>query len=224
MVSIPVLHSWARLLRHPSIRDSAHVTQSIGPLLETCSHRLVRYEALPEDPKNATLHFLNEDIDTVPERHAFLGNYRRYCVDVVEVIVRKTPIEALHHILGQAENLFLTLYDGNTGFEGEDLPAAAMLVFNSVLMPFSSVEFHQELYTCAESRCSNHRDRCRPQGLPQVGLKPGRGAPAECENFVLCFPLETKQCEQERDHNGMQDFFENWCRNVMRIEFQVIAS
>jgi hypothetical protein len=29
-----------------------------------------------EDP---TVQFLVEDIDTVPERHAFVGNYRRYC-------------------------------------------------------------------------------------------------------------------------------------------------
>lgn len=37
------------------------------------------------------------------------------------------------------------------------------------------------------------------------------------------FSPETKQCGQERDHNGMQDFFEDWCRNVMQFEFQVIA-
>lgn len=112
VVSIPVLHAWTRLLRTRSIRDSAAVLQLVPALLETCSSRLIRYEVLPEDSNDPTFVLLNEDLDTVPERHAFLGNYRRYCVDVVEVIVRKMPLDAMQHILGQATNLFTNLYDG----------------------------------------------------------------------------------------------------------------
>src|SRR5437762_3110294 len=82
MVSIPVLSIWARLLRSETIANSDAVTNLIGPLLEICSSRLIRYEWLPEDSENATLLFLQEDIDTMPERHAFLGNYRRYCVQI----------------------------------------------------------------------------------------------------------------------------------------------
>ena len=85
-----------------------------------CSQRLVRYEAFPDDSNDPTIIFLNDDIDTLPERHAFLGNYRRYCVDVVEVIVRKTPLEALRHILEQATELLKTLYDGNPSFTPEN--------------------------------------------------------------------------------------------------------
>ncbi|KAF4539483.1 Protein msn5 [Lasiodiplodia theobromae] len=116
VVSIPVLHAWTRLLRTRSIRDSSAVLQLVPALLETCSSRLLRYEALPEDSDNPTFVLLNEDLDTAPERHAFLGNYRRYCVDVVEVIVRKMPLDAMQHILGQATALFTNLYDGLAPF------------------------------------------------------------------------------------------------------------
>jgi exportin-5 len=106
VVSIPILHIWTRLLRNRNLRDTDAVGQLIQGLLETCSERLIRYEALPEDTNDPTITLLNDDIDTLPERHAFLGNYRRYCVDVIEVIVRKSPLEALQHILGQAGQLF----------------------------------------------------------------------------------------------------------------------
>lgn len=116
VVSIPVLHAWTRLLRTRTIRDSSAVLQLVPALLETCSSRLLRYEALPEDSNDPTFILLNEDLDTAPERHAFLGNYRRYCVDVVEVIVRKMPLDAMQHILGQATALFTNLYDGFAPF------------------------------------------------------------------------------------------------------------
>jgi exportin-5 len=91
----------------------------VGGLLETCCARLIRYEALPEDTEDVTLQFLNEDIDTVPERHAFLGNYRRFCADVIEVLVRKTPVEAMQHILSQATSMLQNLYHDQPSFQRE---------------------------------------------------------------------------------------------------------
>ncbi|KAK8254364.1 armadillo-type protein [Phyllosticta capitalensis] len=111
-VSIPVLHAWTRLLRVRAVRDSPVMLQLIGSLLEIASKRLVRYEAFPDDSEDPTYVLLHEDFDTVPERHAFLGNYRRYCVDIVEIIVRKMPQDAMQHILVQATNAFQNLYDG----------------------------------------------------------------------------------------------------------------
>ena len=89
----------------------------VGGLLETCCARLIRYESLPEDTEDVTLQFLNEDIDTLPERHAFLGNYRRFCSDVIELLVKRTPVEAMEHILGQATNTFQHLYDNEPPFQ-----------------------------------------------------------------------------------------------------------
>lgn len=88
----------------------------IGGLLEICCTRLIRYEAFSEDSEDVTILFLNEDVDTVPEKHAFLGNYRRFCVDIIDVLVRRTPVEAMEHILGQATNVFQSLYNDQPPF------------------------------------------------------------------------------------------------------------
>ncbi|KAF2641514.1 ARM repeat-containing protein [Massarina eburnea CBS 473.64] len=120
VVSIPVLHCWTKLLRSRIVRESEVVTQMVGGLLETCCARLIRYEVFPEDSEDVTILFLNEDIDTVPERHAFLGNYRRFCADVIDVLVRRTPVEAMQHILGQATNTFQNLYSGQPAFQPQN--------------------------------------------------------------------------------------------------------
>lgn len=92
----------------------------VGGLLETCCARLIRYEVFPEDSEDVTILFLNEDIDTVPERHAFLGNYRRFCADVIEVLVRRTPVEAMEHILAQATNTLQSLYNDHPPFQPQN--------------------------------------------------------------------------------------------------------
>ncbi|KAJ4348535.1 karyopherin [Didymosphaeria variabile] len=120
VVSIPVLHCWTKLLRSRIVRESPVVNQMVGGLLEICCARLVRYEVFPEDSEDATILFLSEDIDTVPERHAFLGNYRRFCADVIDVLVRRTPVEAMEHILGQATNTLQGLYNDNPPFQPQN--------------------------------------------------------------------------------------------------------
>ncbi len=119
VVSIPVLHAWTRLLRVQSILDTPPTTQLVPGLLETCSRRLIRYEHLPDDADEPALAFLLEDLDTLPERHAFLGNYRRYCTEVVQTIVRMMPRQALTHILTQASTLFDAIAAGQADFRGE---------------------------------------------------------------------------------------------------------
>lgn len=112
VVSIPVLVTWTRLLNHRALGTSIVKTHLVGPLLEVCSSRLVRYENLPEDTQDATLILLIEDTDTLPERHAFLGNYRRYASQVIETIVQLTLSDAINYILGQTDNILQHLYDG----------------------------------------------------------------------------------------------------------------
>lgn len=117
-VSIPVLHSWSRLLTAESIERMDFVTRLIAPLLEICTQRLVRWENFPEDSEDPTILFLNDDIDTIPERHAFVGNYRRYCSTVIEVIVQKRPHEAIPHILSGVDQNLNNLYSGVQPFNG----------------------------------------------------------------------------------------------------------
>lgn len=121
-VSIPVLHLWAYLLGSEKIRRLPAVTRRVGELLEICSHRLIRYEALPVHTTNPSIIFLNEDVDTLPERHAFLGNYTRFCNQIVELIVEEQPVDALYHILAQADHVLDHLYDGEPPFERERSP------------------------------------------------------------------------------------------------------
>lgn len=90
----------------------------IAPLLELCSSRLVRYENVPEDSDDPSMIFLLEDIDTVPERHAFLGNYRRYSITVIEYIVRQKQSQAIYHILSQVDYTMQHLYNGQPPFNG----------------------------------------------------------------------------------------------------------
>jgi exportin-5 len=118
VISIPILVSWTRLLRSDTIGDSPTMTPLIAPLLELCSSRLIRYESMPEDSDDPSLIFLLEDIDTIPERHAFLGNYRRYSVQIIEYIVRQKRSEAVYHILGQVDQAIQHLYDGQQPFAG----------------------------------------------------------------------------------------------------------
>lgn len=56
--------------------------------------------------------FLLEDTDTIPERHAFLGNYRRYCCQIIEAIVLLTTRDAISYILGRTDDILQHLYDG----------------------------------------------------------------------------------------------------------------
>ena len=116
VISIPVLVTWTRLLHSDTIGGSPTITPLIAPLLKLCSSRLLRYESMPEDSDDESLIFLLEDIDTVPERHAFLGNYRRYCVQIIECIVRQKQSEAIYHILGQVDQSMQHLYDGQPPF------------------------------------------------------------------------------------------------------------
>ena len=118
VVSIPVLVTWTRLLRSEEIGGSPTVIPLIAPLLEICSSRLLRYESLPEDSDDPSLIFLLEDIDTLPERHAFLGNYRRYSVSVIECIVRWKQSDAIYHILSQAGHALTHLCDHYGPFAG----------------------------------------------------------------------------------------------------------
>ena len=119
-VSIPILHLWIQMLGSDITGDLPSVMSLVGRLLEVCSYRLLKYEALPQDSRVPSILFLNEDVDTIPERHAFLGNYARFCKDVVDCIVQKQPFDALNHILGQTDQVIEHLYDVDRPLRGEE--------------------------------------------------------------------------------------------------------
>ena len=118
-VSIPALHCWTRLLRSRAIQKAPFFVPMAGQLMALCSSRLIKYEQFPEDSEDVTILFLHEDLDTIPERHAFLGNYRRYCSDIIDTIVRAIPTEAISLILSRATEAFQNLYSGQPPFRRE---------------------------------------------------------------------------------------------------------
>lgn len=119
MVSIPILVTWTRILGHRNLGPSDLVSKTVGPLLDVCTSRLVRYENLPENSTDPTYLFLLDDTDTIPERHAFLGNYRRYSSQIIEQIVQLKLVDAVSYILGRTEDILQKLYDGQPPFSSK---------------------------------------------------------------------------------------------------------
>ncbi|KAL8945106.1 MAG: hypothetical protein Q9211_000379 [Gyalolechia sp. 1 TL-2023] len=131
-VSITALHVWVKILSSEELASSTPVASFVGELLEVCSQRVIKYEALPDDSPNPSIIFLNEDLDTMPERHAFLGNYMRFCKTIVERIVQQQPADALYHILSQAEQVITHLYDGE--------PAFSVPTYSKASVPFLKLD------------------------------------------------------------------------------------
>ena len=149
-VSIPALHLWTKLLSSETYGRLPAVTALFGRLLEISSHRLFRYEALPEDSSNPSILFLKEDVDTMPEKHAFLGNYARFCNQIVTMIVEQQPTDALYHILGQADQVLNHLYDGEQAFSSRDYSKTSLPVLR-IDAQFSVIE--AALKGCAKWLC-----------------------------------------------------------------------
>ncbi|OOQ81799.1 putative nuclear import and export protein Msn5 [Penicillium brasilianum] len=116
-VSIPCLHLWSRLLGVQKIGTSEFVVNQTPTFLTVCTQRLIRWESLPTESEDPTIQFLAEDIDTIPERHAFLGNYRRYCSSIIETITQKRAQEAVREILGRVDENLDNLYSGAEPFQ-----------------------------------------------------------------------------------------------------------
>ncbi|KAI0098848.1 armadillo-type protein [Nemania sp. FL0031] len=161
VVSIPVLVTWGRLLSHQGLgHDIAATTAVIGPLLELCSARLIRYESLPEDSDDPTIRLLFEDTDTIPERHLFLGNYRRYASQVIENIVQLMASDAMKHILGQTENVLTHLYD--------DSPPLDIANYSKVSLPVLRVDARATVIEAALKGYTKWRNGLRSSGKQEA--------------------------------------------------------
>lgn len=125
-VSIPVLHLWSRLLPIQKIGTLDFVVSQTPSFLNICTQRLIRWESLPTDSDDPTVQFLVEDIDTTPERHAFVGNYRRYCSSIIESITVKRPQDAVREILSRVDDNLNTLYDGVEPFSMQTFSKSAL--------------------------------------------------------------------------------------------------
>jgi exportin-5 len=108
-VSLPVLDVWLRLLRSRTPQFTDIINESMGALLELCTQRTMKFDALPEDSTNPVIAFLAVDCDTLAQRDLILSQYRTACVSTIETVVRRVPVDAIKHILGETANFFTSL-------------------------------------------------------------------------------------------------------------------
>lgn len=116
-VSIHCLELWAHFVRHNKPWATTEA-EHYNSLLEICRQRLVRYEVLPEGFEDDTWLFLQEDFDTIAERHTFVGNYRKYCVEVVHQMIPRYPLAVTIHLLDEAKTLIGNLSQIGSDFNG----------------------------------------------------------------------------------------------------------
>ncbi|PBP25975.1 ARM repeat-containing protein [Diplocarpon rosae] len=200
VVSIPLLVTWSRLLRSEIIGSSPTITPLIAPLLELCSSRLIRYESLPEDSNDPSLIFLLEDIDTVPERHAFLGNYRRYSVTIIEAIVRQKRSEAIYHILGQVDQSMRQLYDGQAPFSIESYSKASV--------PVLRTDAH---FTVVEATLKGYMKWRSAHGSESL---------QDVKCSTRCTSETYAKITQEQECTAMEGNFEAWCERLLELNYE----
>jgi len=147
-ISIPALNLWTKILRSETLGQVEAVQPFTPRLLELATTRLIRvhisslanipvtdvmryilqYESMAEDSTNPSVVFLNEDLDTIPERHAFLGNYRRFCSSIVESITRRRPFEAFPFIISNVDNTLSSLYSNEPPFACKSRHSTAHII------------------------------------------------------------------------------------------------
>ncbi|KKA28011.1 hypothetical protein TD95_004848 [Thielaviopsis punctulata] len=151
VVSIPVLVSWTKLLTHKTIGpDAANNDQVLGILLEVCSSRQLRYENFPEDSEDPTFLFLMEDTENLPERHAFLGNYRRFSAQVIEAIVKLKLSESFEYLLSRVDEVIRHLYDNE--------PRPDVANYSKYSMPVLQIDTHFTVIEIALKAYTKRRD------------------------------------------------------------------
>lgn len=109
LVSLPLLEVWLRLLKSKTPDFTDVVEESMGALLELCGQRSIKFDALPEDSGNPTVAFLAHDCDTAPQRELVITQYRQACVQTIEVVVRRVPLEAMKHVLNETATFCTSL-------------------------------------------------------------------------------------------------------------------
>ena len=103
IVSIPVIHSWYKMLEVRSWRELPLFWECVTQLVPVVSERLVLYDQYPETFQSPVVAFLNEEIELFPERQGFYQNYRRLCSAIIEWICFSIPEQAMPSILGRVD-------------------------------------------------------------------------------------------------------------------------
>lgn len=212
-VSIPILHAWSRLLASDRVGDNDLVTGLVPSLLGICTQRLVRWESVPGDSDNPTVVFLNEEIDTIPEKHAFVGNYRRYCSSIIETTVLKRPEEAIHHILNVVDEHLSNLYAGLDPFDGR-CARHYQAIANS-----SSPVVHEDINTAHACRYPVRSGRRDAKRLRQMAISAWQKAAKRC--MLARSSLVALTNIQDQQRLRLEETLSNWASSLMGRHFGV---
>lgn len=217
VVSIPILVTWTRLLRSEVIGGSPTVIPLVGPLLELCSSRLIRYENLPEDSEDPCMVFLLDDIDTIPERHAFLGNYRRYCIQIIETIVRRKRSDAIYHILGLVAQLMEQVYHAS-----QPVSCKKTCLIPGELTNRKSCHLFNDINARTASGRAVYSCRSCTERLYEVAVISQSRFASGCIYYNgATFWRSGTNYHQEQERSKMDDNLQAWCESLLDMNFQV---
>jgi exportin-5 len=220
IVSIPVLHLWSRLLAISKIGRSDFVLSLTPSFLNICTQRLIRWESLPSDSEDPTVQFLTDDIDTLPERHAFVGNYRRYCSSVIETITKNRPQDAVREILGRVDDNLNNLYNGLEPFNSMLISHYHYEVLKLTLILQCQPSTSRQSHSCVRT------PSLRSSKLSSRGLTSGLIRTAKHLRMMYGFHIPRRgpnysQYEQEQERSELEFALENWASNLMQRSFDV---
>ena len=217
-VSIHCLELWAHFVRYNkpwAMIEAEHYNS----LLEICRQRLVRYEVLPEGFQDDTWLFLQEDFDTITERHTFVGNYRKYCVEVVNQMIPRYPLAVTTHLLDEAKTLIGNLRQIGSDFKGtcdrrfrfkQPLIISAAPAFSKYSMPVILVDAHLTLVDSA---------------VKGYFLWDKRGEGSSAQSIVRqpkYFSLDKSlRAFQERLRTELEDVWQSWCESALSSNIKV---
>ncbi|BFZ56722.1 karyopherin [Savitreella phatthalungensis] len=109
---------WCSLLRDEKMSEHPHVLERLPKLLSEASSRFLRFEDAKQEMLRGSdvQRYLDVDIESAQEVHAFCGNYRRFVFDIVRMIVYKRPIDAIEWIRANVRDFFAREYQPPSGF------------------------------------------------------------------------------------------------------------
>ncbi|KAK9467789.1 armadillo-type protein [Lipomyces arxii] len=113
------LQFWCSILRVEALARLPEVNALLPCLLELTADRSIRYERI-EEP-TITKRYLDMDFDSVPEVHAFLGNYKRFISDIARLIVCRLPVDSLIWIDQRLDRFFSSWYGWRSSESSETL-------------------------------------------------------------------------------------------------------
>lgn len=108
---------WCSVLRDERLNDHPHVTERLVQMLQIGAQRLIQFEdARIQMLKGSEVQmYLDLDLESTPELHAFCSNYRRFAFDIVRMVVFKRPKDATLWIREQFATFFQREYSEGSG-------------------------------------------------------------------------------------------------------------